>query len=172
MERMDAAFTLRDWNALPEGFPAQLLDGMLVKEPSPTYGHQDLVVEILLCLRAHLDRGCVVVAPADVVLDDRNVLQPDVCVLRDAPPRDSHDIGIPILVFEVLSPATALRDRTVKTRKYLDAGVEEVWLVDPDRCQVEIRTRAGSRVLGSDRVARSQAVPAVGLDLGDLFGDL
>ena len=33
-------FTRRDYEALPEGFPAQLVDGFLVREPSPSYGHQ------------------------------------------------------------------------------------------------------------------------------------
>ena len=45
---METRFTLREWMALPEGFPAQLFDGQLVREPSPTYGHQDLAGHLYL----------------------------------------------------------------------------------------------------------------------------
>jgi Uma2 family endonuclease len=43
---------------------------------------------------------------------------------------------------EVLSPGTAARDRGVKRRLYLEAGVEEYWIVDLDARLVE-RWRAG-----------------------------
>jgi Uma2 family endonuclease len=169
MKTMEERFTLKEWNALPEGFPAQLFDGQLVREPSPTYGHQDLVVEILTRLLGLTERGKVVVSPTDVVIDEYNVLQPDVCVLREIPPRDSHDVGIPILVFEVLSPSTAGRDRTVKADKYLAAGVEEVWIVDPAAETIELRTRDGSRVVRERESARSQALPALTVVPADFF---
>ncbi len=42
----------------------------------------------------------------------------------------------------VLSPSTAARDRGIKRRLYLEAGVEEYWIVDVDARMVE-RWRAG-----------------------------
>jgi Uma2 family endonuclease len=38
----------------------------------------------------------------------------------------------PTLVVEILSPATARRDRTEKKRLYEENGVDEYWLLDPD----------------------------------------
>ena len=33
---IDTKYTVDDYLSLPEGFPAELLDGRLVKEPAPT----------------------------------------------------------------------------------------------------------------------------------------
>ena len=37
---------------------------------------------------------------------------------------------------EVLSPTTRGKDLTLKTWKYLNAGVREYWIIDPDKQQV------------------------------------
>ena len=161
-------FTTADWKRLPEGYPAQLIDGRLVREPSPTYGHQDVVGRIYVLLVGLLGHGRVVLSPADVVLDRLNVLQPDVCVLRETPPRDAHDVGIPLVAFEVLSPATRRRDRSVKATKLLAAGVEEVWLVDPVRRTVEVRTARGPTFARGEETARSTALPGIGLSPSSL----
>jgi len=171
MKTMEDVFTIKEWMALPEGFPAQLFDGQLVREPSPTYGHQGLVGDVYLRLRALLGRARVVVSPADVVIDELNVLQPDVCVLREIPPRDSHDVGIPVIVFEVLSPSTATRDRTLKTDKYLAAGVEEVWIVDGEAGTLEVRSRDGARVAHGQEALASRTLPSLRLVPADLFQD-
>lgn len=168
---MQSLFTVQDWKQLPEGFPAQLLDGCLIRDAAPTYGHQDLVGKIYLELVAQLDRRRVVLAPTDVVIDQLNVLQPDVCVVSKPPPSTESDVGIPILAFEVHSPGTRKRDRSIKSVKYLAAGVAEVWLVDPVARTLTVRATRGSRVYrGADR-ARSQALQDVEFVPRDLFSD-
>jgi Uma2 family endonuclease len=39
-------------------------------------------------------------------------------------------VGIPDFIIEVLSPGSAIWDKKVKLKKYLDAGVKEYWIVD------------------------------------------
>lgn len=166
---MESLFTLEDWRRLPEGFPAQLLDGCLVREAAPDFDHQDLVGQIYLGLVAVIERRRVALSPCDVVIDRLNVLQPDVCLLRRPPPPGRHDVGIPLLAFEVLSPATRRRDVGVKAVKWLAAGVEEVWLVDPKARTVSVRTTEGARVFRGSQEARSDPVPAVRFVPDDLF---
>ncbi|MFQ5844557.1 MAG: Uma2 family endonuclease [Planctomycetota bacterium] len=164
-------FTSVDYERLPEGFPAELIDGTLVKEPSPTPWHQDLVLHLGQLLRSVVGRGRVLVSPIDVFIDDHNVLQPDVLALdakRAVRPEDAR-VALPLLVVEVLSPATARWDRDVKTTIYLGAGVREVWLVDPASKAIEIRSRTGCETVGTGARAVSRAVPGLEVEAADLF---
>ena len=151
-------FTVDDYLALPEGFPAQLIEGGLVKEPAPTWKHQGIVLALATRLVhvAGLER--VLVAPADLVLDRWNVLQPDVlvfaCDFRDAESRNER----PVLVIEVASPGTQERDRGVKCAAYLRAGIGEVWIVDPESGAIEVRTQGGSTLHCGEDEAVSHVV--------------
>jgi Uma2 family endonuclease len=166
---VEGAFTRADWSLLPEGFPAQLVEGDLVKEPAPTYGHQIFVLRVAASLHRLVGVERAPVAPLDVGLDDFNVYQPDVVVLRKRLPLDARDVGIPLLVVEVLSPSTASRDRGVKRRRLLAAGVEEVWLVDPVLRSVEVHDAAGVRTASGKDVLRSRSLPAFSIVPAELF---
>lgn len=166
---MQPRFTRTDYNRLPEGFPAQLVSGFLVKDPSPTYGHQVFAGTLYTRLAHLVGNQRAVMAPCDVGIDEFNVYQPDVLVLRDIPSYDVCDVGIPLLAIEVLSPSTARRDREVKRRKMIAAGVAEVWIVDPVAKTVEMHTNAGSRVAVGDDVLRSDAVPGFEVGPSALF---
>lgn len=162
-------FTRADYAQLPEGFPAYLLDGAFVREPAPTFGHQAYVVSIA----ARLERaapGRMLVSPVDVVIDDFNVLQPDVLAFRAGakagPATDPEEV--PVLVVEVLSPSTARLDRREKTATYLRAGIAEVWLVDPAGRSVDIATSTGVRHHDADAKAVSDAVPGFALSWSEL----
>ena len=163
-------YTQADYLELPEGYPAELIDGMLVKEPSPSYWHQRIVGEIHLRLRLLLGPDRVVLSPIDVFVDEQNVLQPDLLVLseRDKGRPGMERVSLPILVIEVLSPSTADRDRKEKARIYLRAGVAEVWLVDPETETIEVRTRGGSVTCGAAEKAESRVVSGFRLSYREL----
>jgi len=151
-------FTRADYDRLPEGFPAELVHGHLVREPAPTYGHQVFGSRLHATLVALVGTDRALLAPCDVGIDEWNVYQPDVLVLRHIPPLDAHDVGIPLLAIEVLSPSTARRDREIKRRKLIEAGVAEVWIVDPATKTVELHTATGRRVVEGDEALRSAVV--------------
>lgn len=166
-----STFTRSDYMQLPEGFPAQLIDGMLVKEPSPTPWHQRLVTRLPGLLGRALDPERVLVSPIDFFIDDTNILQPDVLVVREGeiPGPEDHEISVPLIVFEVLSPSTAERDRVTKAGKYLAAGVLEVWLIDPETETIEVRTADASKTVQGTRAAQSIAEPSFGVTPQELF---
>lgn len=93
-------------------------------------------------------------APFDVRLpkgeetDDQvdTVVQPDVLVVCDRGKLDDRGMrGAPDWVVEVLSPASASHDQTVKLGAYERAGVPEVWLIHPsDRVLTVYRIEDGS----------------------------
>ncbi len=144
--------TRQDYEQLPEGTPVELCDGMLVKQPSPRWGHQRITMAILRILVDVVDPVRVAAGPVDVLVDELNVFVPDVVVLDDVPDDEAQYVGVPRVVFEVLSPSTGQRDRDYKTRRYLGLGVQEVWLVDRHERTIEVATlRDGARTLCADR---------------------
>ena len=169
MKTMSTRFTRADYDRLPEGFPAQLVEGLLVKEPSPTYGHQCFQSRLYAGLLALVGPERALPAPSDVGIDEFNVYQPDLLVLRTPPSFQVHDVGIPLLAVEVLSPSTARRDRMVKRRRLLSAGVEEVWIVDPVAKSVEVYDASGVRVATGGEALDSRALPGFTVVPDELF---
>jgi Uma2 family endonuclease len=139
------------WDLPEDGQRHELLDGVHVVTPSPTYGHQRVVSRLLAALfRATEDRPDlqVLTSPADLRLGPHTAVQPDLFVCRvdqASPPRSWPDLGTPILAIEILSPATASRDRGTKRRTYQQAGVSEYWVVDPDARLIERWTPSDAR---------------------------
>ena len=136
--------TIEELLALPEdGQRHELLDGVHVVTPSPSPRHQVVLRELYEELaRAVRDRSDVepLWSPADIRLGPQTLVQPDLFLVRSRPGQaleQWQDVGTPLLVIEVLSPSTAARDRGAKRQVYLDAGVEEYWIVDSDARMVE-----------------------------------
>ena len=169
MTTMASLFTRAEYDRLPEGFPAQLIEGQLVKEPPPRYGHQRVGSRIRFQLKKLVGPDLVPDTPADVGIDRYNVFQPDIVVLEKRPDDETSDVGIPILAVEVLSPRTEKRDRLVKTGRLLDAGVREVWLIDRRRQAIEVHTSAGHRRYEGGEQAVSEAVEGFVLVPDTLF---
>ncbi len=166
-----AKFTRADYMSLPEGFRAELLDGVLVKEPAPTGWHQFIAGKIHVQLAGLVGVSRTVASPIDVFIDNHNVLQPDVLVLSEdqALRRGDREVAMPIMVVEVLSPSTANRDRCEKVDTYLDAGVVEVWLVNPGNAAVEIHRGRGVEYFQVGDLPESEIVPGFCLDLATLL---
>ena len=82
--------------------------------------------------------------------------------------------GAPDLVIEILSAATAERDRGYKRALYAKHGVAEYWLIDPAAETVWIhRPRSGSLVVahtfGREQTLRSPLLAGFELDPDDVF---
>jgi len=159
MSTTETRFTRTDYEQLPEGFPCELIEGQFVKEPAPVFDHRRIVSRIVLLLGQRIGAERVVPAPIDIVLDDFNVLQPDVAVWTAAPQRGVRRVPIPTIAVEVLSPSSARRDRSQKTRLYIAAGVSEVWLIEPDTGVIEVHTFEGVTKHDADEIVTSAAIP-------------
>ncbi len=142
--------TYDDYVHFPDdGNRHEIIDGEHYMSPPPTTAHQAASRHIQFQLYAQIEErglGRVYNAPTDLQLSDVDVVQPDLMVVL-AEHRHyvspSRIIGAPDLVVEILSPATAERDRSLKLKLYSGRGVPEYWLVDPDAHAV-LRYRASS----------------------------
>jgi Uma2 family endonuclease len=139
------SYTYADYYSWPEGIHGELLDGQFyVREPAPSYRHQrvggSLFVEIHTFF---VGKPCVALsAPFDVRLPrpgdedgaERDVVQPDICVICDRAKIDDRGCrGAPDWVIEVLSPSTRDRDHTLKRDLYARSGVRLYWMVSPQK---------------------------------------
>jgi Uma2 family endonuclease len=129
--------TRHDYEEMSAGPPYyQVIEGDLVRSPSPNIYHQAIAGRICSMLLRFLEKkplGEVFVAPLDVFLSEINVYQPDVVFISNQ--RRSilteHGLeGAPDLAVEVLSPGTARFDKGSKRKIYARTGVKELWLVD------------------------------------------
>jgi Uma2 family endonuclease len=152
-------YTRADFDRLPEGFPGELIEGQLVKDPGPTYGHNRICARIRLALLQLLGPDRVPDSPSDVAIDDHNVFQPDVVVLSEPVDDATSYVGVPLLAVEVLSPSTRSRDRSIKAERLLEIGVAEVWLVEPATRTIEVRTVSRRAIARGQDEAVSRAVP-------------
>jgi len=126
-------FTRAERDALPDdGRRHELLDGVLLMTPAPGRRHQDIVAGLLMALRRRAPRDCkVIIAPFDVALGDRTVLEPDVLVARRSDVTDRDLPTAPLLAVEVLSPSTRSFDLLRKKELLEQAGCPSYWVIEP-----------------------------------------
>lgn len=132
--------TLKDYYNLPDDQRAELIDGVIYEMAAPTSIHQliagALHTRLLNHVMAHGGSCLPIISPIDVQLDcdDKTMLQPDIAIVCDRSKITSRCIyGAPDFIIEILSPATRKKDAIIKLNKYLNAGVREYWLIDPDK---------------------------------------
>ncbi|UOF92242.1 Uma2 family endonuclease [Fodinisporobacter ferrooxydans] len=143
MERQQRMFTYKDYMKWSDEERWELIRGVPYNmTPAPSRKHQEIVGELYRVLGNYLEgKSCrAFIAPFDVRLalaeesdeDVENVIQPDIVVVCDTTKLDEKGCkGSPDLVIEVLSPATAKKDRYEKFRLYEQAKIREYWIVDP-----------------------------------------
>ena len=123
-----------------DGTRYELLEGMLLVTPAPSYAHQIVATRLTTTLSNALARAAQVVAGGAIQWGKHTQLKPDVLVCPPgfSPKLDWREIRGWWLAVEVLSPSSRLYDREVKRGAYLGLGVEEYWIADPDDCSVEV----------------------------------
>jgi Uma2 family endonuclease len=158
----------------------ELLDGIVYcMSPAPNIQHQQVVQRVFWHVANFLRRHhCVpVIAPTDVVLSEDTVLQPDVFIVCDTKKITQQNIqGAPDVVFEVLSPATAHKDKSHKKKIYERFGVKEYILLHPESRYVERfflgqdGTFSKEEILGPDESLTLHTIAGLEIPLWEVFG--
>lgn len=140
VEKRQGEYTLDDYYRLPDDRRVELIDGSFYEMLAPSLIHQDIVAHMHMCFYRYIrekKKLCKVLeAPTDVQIccDNRNMVEPDLLVVCGRDKLRRFGIyGAPDFVLEVLSKSTRKKDMSVKLTKYMEAGVREYWIIDPDK---------------------------------------
>jgi Uma2 family endonuclease len=143
-------FTYEDYIHLPDdGKRYQIIEGEIYMTPAPIPYHQSILINLLILLRDFAENyklGKIYCAPCDVILSDENIVQPDIFFIskeREYIITEKNIQGAPDLVVEILSPSTAMLDKTLKIKLYEKFKVKEYWLADPGKREMEVLTLKG-----------------------------
>jgi len=175
--------TYEDYVLFPDdGRQHEILGGKHYVTAFPFRKHQRISMRLGSRLHLFVDErglGEVLAAPFDVVLSLHDVVQPDLLFVSNARAailNDKNAQGAPDLAAEIVSPQTRRRDEGIKRERYELLGVDEYWLIYPDRHAVRIyRRKQGRLVLAADLSAAAGDVlttpllPGLAIPLAAIF---
>ncbi|WP_310604372.1 Uma2 family endonuclease [Anaerosporobacter sp.] len=138
-------YTIDDINNLPEGQLAELIDGKLYMQASPSKTHQTISKELLVLIDRYIKskKGkCEVYsAPFDVFLngDESECFIPDLSVIcKPDIIKERGCYGAPDWIIEITSPSTVRNDYLLKSVKYQENGVKEYWIINPSKQSITV----------------------------------
>jgi Uma2 family endonuclease len=114
----------------PEHPRVEWTDGVAVVSPAAGYRHQWISRRLANHLEAQLP-GLFVYEAVNVRVAPRRIRIPDIVVME----RSQTGVlveDLPVLVVEILSPATRREDLVRKRNEYATAGIDQYWIVDAD----------------------------------------
>ena len=127
------------------GERVEFIGGKIYYMASPSVRHQELLGRLHERFSSYLHgKKCkVFIASVDVKIDfiaggNAHVV-PDLIVVCDKDKLDEKGLnGAPELALEILSPSNRSHDLVKKYNQYLEVGVREYWIVDPEKEEVTV----------------------------------
>lgn len=164
--RLWTANEFLDW--LEPGVHADLIDGENFTHSPVNFRHADLLNFLDPLLRLYIEKrklGRLYREVTAIRLGSRNVFLPDLAYFTsDQVERlaETHAPFAPTFVVETLSPWTAERDTGPKFAAYEEHGVQEYWILDPDRLEHRFYRREGELLVefaAGEPVINAQTIP-------------
>jgi len=170
-------WTLDEVHRLPDdGNKYELVRGELFVTPPPSDDHETVLARLSRILDRYVEAKGLgfVYHPRSVVRFKGSEVEPDLMVRRPSPGiKDAWERApLPILIVEVFSPTTRRRDQGQKKDFYHDIGIEEYWMVDPERRTLTTVRPGHTDLIITDVLewSPSGAVEPLALRLADIFG--
>ena len=157
----------------------ELDEGELIRMPPARMDHGECGIEIAYLLTDYVkkhDLGKVYGAEIGFKLSDDTVRAPDVAFVRKerlaAVHRKGFGQGAPDLAVEIFSPSDSVRQLMRKVKQYFAAGCHTVWIVYPERREIQVLEAAGAdRLLGpGDGLEAPELLPGFSASLQSIFG--
>jgi Uma2 family endonuclease len=128
----------------PANTPIEIIDSNLYFMPSPKLEHQQILKKVFRKIDTFVNQkqmGEVIISPADVVLDSKNTVQPDLIFVSNGKKSILKDVirGVPDVLIEITS-SKEKHDTETKMALYQRFGVAEYWLVSPKKKEIKVHT--------------------------------
>ena len=173
------SMTITEYAALrgTDRFTDELDRGRLVREPRPVLLHTLVAGNVYDRLREYqlAGRGLALIEGGFLLRrEPPTVRGPDVAfVLREHVPTPLPDgwlEGAPDLAVEVLSPSNREAELEARIRDLLEAGTQLLWVLDPARRTVVVRTATTTHTLHEgDVLSAAPVLPDLTVRVGDLY---
>lgn len=176
--------TYADLEAVPPNMVAEILGGELVTHPRPRPRHGVAANSLGEELTGPFQKGrgggpggWLFITEPELHLGE-HVVVPDLAGWRrERLPDMPEEVGITIApdwVCEVLSPSTAIHDRTIKFDIYYSLGVGHLWYLDPEYKTLEVFGRGPKhwqtlKTFGGHVDVRAEPFDAISFSLGVLW---
>lgn len=169
--------TAEEFDRLPEedGRRYELIEGELIDVSSATPTHNRIVRRLLHLLELFLAVNYIAeTLPDTEFIVGQSRLRPDVAIML-LPTWDRIDpnrVPVPIVpevAVEVVSPSESYVDVEQKVRTYLNHGVVEVWLVQPQGRSIYVHRSTEVQWLPTDEHLQTPLLPGFSLAIADLF---
>lgn len=137
-EKIVQKFSYKDYESWSDKERWEIIDGQPYNmSPAPSTRHQSISVNFSYELKRKIkDKklNCKLFeAPTDVLLDDFNIVQPDIFVVCNQKQiKEKFIKGAPVLIVEIVSQNTAYKDTKIKKDLYEKFGVKEYIIIYPD----------------------------------------
>lgn len=138
------SFTINEYLKITDDKQYEVIEGELRMVPAPSFEHQDFSANLVFIFSQYVRKkslGKVLFAPSDVILDEKNIVQPDILyisVKNKEIVQKGKVFGSPDLVIEIISKGSKHADYFKKKDLYEKFGIKEYWLVDPFSESVEV----------------------------------
>ena len=153
------------------------VDGEIVFLPNPTFQHQEtlgFLLILLLGFNSNYERGTIVQTPFAMKLPTLNRSRvPDILFVtkeREHLFAENYLNGAADVAIEIISPGTGRTDRGDKYFEYEVSGVNEYWLIDPERQHAEFYQLGDDKLyhtmsLQEETIFRSAIITGFGFGL-------
>jgi len=163
--------SVREYLATSYRPDCEYVDGRVEERNLGEYDH-GLVQTILgyLFMAHRKDWGVQVVTDVRTQVSNSHFRVPDLSVLRADAPREQIITHPPLIVIEILSPEDRLSRFQDRIEDYLVFGVENIWIIDPERRAAYTATASGLHPVRTNELTVPET--PIRVVLSELFAEL
>ena len=167
-------YTYKDY-ALWEG-DWELIRGLpYAMSPAPNWKHQRAGGHFVYAVKLAFEQnkkqcGCEILYECDWIVSDDTVVKPDVMVVCE-PIEGNYPTKPPVLILEILSPTSILKDRNTKFKLYQSYGVKYDLIANLDRKEIEYFVLTDNQYKQAHNLEEYALTPSckIKINLSELF---